>query len=271
MTLVGLSGWQYKHWEKNGIDMPTFYTNKSSLQEYTNHFTIVEVNSSFYKNPTKKTIQNWKDTTPNNFKFIIKVNKYLTHSKKLSDWEDLFPNFHNICLGLENKLAGYLIQLPPSMTKSCIDKVISVCKFNRRYKMDFFFEFRNHSWFCQEVYDKLTYIANIVIVHQTAVTDKMIKGFSPRLEDLEHVYNKKHYFRLHGTWETEPYKGSYTDLQLSQIESLSPDIVIFDNTDSFDGQLELPGVTALIRTDMLIPAAVADAKKLIDSCLTRTD
>ena len=44
----------------------------------------IEMNSTFYKLPSPKTVQKWKNTSPNLY-FSIKVSKYITHMKRLKN------------------------------------------------------------------------------------------------------------------------------------------------------------------------------------------
>ena len=41
----------------------------------------IEINSTFYKLPTKKTILRWKGLSPDLY-FSLKVSKYITHMKR---------------------------------------------------------------------------------------------------------------------------------------------------------------------------------------------
>lgn len=260
--MIGTSGWDYKQWES------TFYSGKCSFGEYSQHFNIVELNCTFYKTPSVKAVSKWKTDAPNGFKYIVKVNRYLTHSKKLNDWNTLFQEFHTITKGLGETLSGYLIQLPPQMTIKTLDRIVEMAKFNKTTfpEIDFYVEFRHSSLFCLKVYKALAGLINIVFVNQYGVTDKMDKGFSPKLQDFELVKNTKTYFRCHGTWESQPYCGDYSDEDLMLIASLKPDIVCFDNTDSYRDQIELhiPGKIVVKNTGKpLLPSAIADAKKLI--------
>lgn len=272
LNMIGTSGWCYKGWENGAIKgKGSFYSGKSNLTDYAKHFNMVELNCTFYKTPSIKAVKKWNDQAPIGFKFLVKVNKYVTHSKKLLDWQELFPPFHGIMSNLQTSLLGYLIQLPPQMTIKNIDRVVKMAKFNKEKfpQVDFFIEFRHSTWFCQTVYDALAGLINIVFVNQYGVAKEMDKGFSPKLQDFSLVKNNKTFFRCHGTWTSQPYCGNYSDEDLMLMASLNPDIVCFDNTDSFEHQIEIhiPGKMAFAKTtDIILPAAVIDAKKLKAIC-----
>jgi len=272
---IGTSGFSYKGWEANAIpSKKNFYVGKSNLKEYSTHFNVCEINSTFYKTPSVKTVQSWYKDGNN---FIVKVNKYLTHAKKLSEWETLFPEFYDVISNLKEKLVGFLIQLPPQMSIKCLNKIVQAAKFCKEQypNVDFYIEFRHSTLFCEQVYDTLRGLISIVFVNQYGVAKDMPKGFSPSLDDFEKALTvpNKVMFRNHGTWSSQAYCGSYSDEDLAMIASLTcsmtKTIVIFDNTDSFEGQLEihLPGNKSVFSMsiqfmDTILPCAVADAKRM---------
>lgn len=77
---IGTSGWMYKHWGEK------FYPKnlkRDFLKFYANEFKTVEINSSFYRMPAEKTFLKWKKEVPKNFVFAVKLNRYITHRKRL--------------------------------------------------------------------------------------------------------------------------------------------------------------------------------------------
>jgi uncharacterized protein YecE (DUF72 family) len=52
---IGTSGWSYDHW-KGPFYPKTLHTDQM-LEYYAQHFRSVEINSSFYRLPEKKTLQ----------------------------------------------------------------------------------------------------------------------------------------------------------------------------------------------------------------------
>lgn len=128
---VGTSGYMFKWWVSQPL-MGSFYpiTVKSSgqLSYYATKFNSVEINSTFYKLPEALTVQKWYDTTPSNFRIIVKMSKFATHDKKLIDFVDNFKSFYfNRVELLKEKCTGILIQMPPmfknTKIKSKIDKL----------------------------------------------------------------------------------------------------------------------------------------------------
>jgi uncharacterized protein YecE (DUF72 family) len=77
---VGCSGWSYKEWK--GTFYPIHLENKNWLSFYSRFFKFVEVDSTFFNNPSRFIVKGWKDKTPSDFKFA-KFRKIITHDKKL--------------------------------------------------------------------------------------------------------------------------------------------------------------------------------------------
>lgn len=68
---IGTSGWHYPHW--HGVFYPGNLPPGKWLEYYACHFDSVEINSSFYRLPTEQTVTQWRDATPDNFRFAVKA------------------------------------------------------------------------------------------------------------------------------------------------------------------------------------------------------
>src|ERR1700733_5234695 len=53
--------------------------NQSHLMYYAEHFSCVEINSSFYRPHRKTTYEAWKTATPASFRFSVKMPRTITH------------------------------------------------------------------------------------------------------------------------------------------------------------------------------------------------
>ena len=126
------------------------------FQFYAENFSTYEINSTFYKNPTVKTLQNWFNKVPDNFQFSVKAPKAITHLKRFIDAQNEIDEFYKICReGLEEKLSYILFQLPPSFDFSTEKLEIIVNALDRNFKN--VVEFRNITWWNQEVFDMFAY------------------------------------------------------------------------------------------------------------------
>lgn len=113
-TLIGTSGWSYKHWG-NGVFYPPKLAQREWLAFYSKHFNTVEVNSTFYHLLKKSVFEKWKDTVPGDFLFVVKASRFITHLKRLKEPESSTAKFLENISGLGEKLGPVLVQLPPSM------------------------------------------------------------------------------------------------------------------------------------------------------------
>jgi uncharacterized protein YecE (DUF72 family) len=113
-VFLGTSGWSYKEWEE------VFYQKgeKRKLRAYSRVFKTVEVDSTFYRYPSKGMVMGWLRYSPSDFVFSAKLPKVITHDKKLGLKGDVKADLDSYLelmrpLQLGGKLACLLIQLPP--------------------------------------------------------------------------------------------------------------------------------------------------------------
>ena len=99
---IGCSGFYYRDWK--AIFYPEKLPQTKWFEYYSQHFNTLEINSSFYKFPTEKSLKKWYDTSPADFKFSLKVPRLITHYKKFFDCESLLTDFYtSIQSGLQEK------------------------------------------------------------------------------------------------------------------------------------------------------------------------
>ncbi len=144
----GTSGFSYKAWK------PGFYpeglSDKQFLQYYSTQLNSVEIDYTFYRMPSAKTIEAWKAATPENFKFTLKASQQITHRQRLKIPSDALDYFLSVVPGLENRLGMVLYQLPPFFKCDAqkLETFLSVLPRG----IPAAFEFRHDSWFVEEVY-----------------------------------------------------------------------------------------------------------------------
>src|SRR5579862_8758879 len=107
---IGTSGWEYRHWR--GIFYPATVPARCHLPFFAGRFRTVEVNFSFYRLPERRTFERWREGTPEDFLFAVKVSRYLTHVKKLADPEEPLQRLMEHASGLGEKLGPVLFQFP---------------------------------------------------------------------------------------------------------------------------------------------------------------
>jgi uncharacterized protein YecE (DUF72 family) len=120
---------------------------------YSGVFHSVEINFTFYQNPTAKTIQGWKDQAPGGFVYALKAPRRITHLKRLVDCAEPLTFFTDRALELQPLLGPILFQLPPNFRCS-IERLTSFLALMPRGIRPAF-EFRHDSWLTSEVYTVL--------------------------------------------------------------------------------------------------------------------
>jgi uncharacterized protein YecE (DUF72 family) len=192
---VGTSGWSYKHWR--GIFYPDTLPPTKYLQHFSRYFTTVEINNSFYRLPEKSSFLKWKDETPPDFLFATKASRFITHLKRLR------PSFDSVTLFLDrvrflgDKLGPILFQLPPrwKADQKRLEEFLKELPSGYQYV----FEFRDHSWFTDEIYATLSKYNIAFCIYD------LLGDTSPLI-----VTSKRFvYVRLHGSGQK--YGGSYPD------------------------------------------------------------
>jgi uncharacterized protein YecE (DUF72 family) len=150
-TLIGTSGWSYKHWEK-GIFYPADLPPREHLGFYASNFPSVEINYSYYQLPPRKTFELWHRVAPRGFVFAVKASRYLTHMKKLKDPEEPLQRLLDHAGGLEEKLGPVLFQFPRQWKRNLdrLSEFLAALQHHPRCR--YTFEFRHTTWLVPEVY-----------------------------------------------------------------------------------------------------------------------
>jgi uncharacterized protein YecE (DUF72 family) len=107
---IGTMGWSYNFWTSGFY--PTDLAPENFLSEYAKHFDTVEVDNTFYRIPSKETVEKWRDQTPPNFLFSAKFPRRITHEKMLKDCEEVVQVFLERISCLKDKLGPLLLQFP---------------------------------------------------------------------------------------------------------------------------------------------------------------
>jgi len=148
---IGTSGFQYAEWK--GTFYPEDLPANKMLPFYAERFSTTEINYTFHRIPAAKTIDNWKQLTPDNFRFALKAPQKITHWSKLRDCADTLRYFYDVVSGLGEKLGPVLFQLPPNFRKDTF--VLGDFVNGLPGGIRAAFEFRHESWFDDEVFDTL--------------------------------------------------------------------------------------------------------------------
>jgi uncharacterized protein YecE (DUF72 family) len=112
-VIIGTSGWQYRDWR--GRFYPQKMPQRLWLEHHAAHFATVESNAAFYRLPERSTFQAWRERTPPDYRWAVKVSRYLTHIKRLREPEEPVTRMMDRAAGLGDRLDAVLLQLPPTL------------------------------------------------------------------------------------------------------------------------------------------------------------
>lgn len=194
---VGCSGWVYRHWR--GTFYPEGLAQKRWFGRYASEFDTVEINASFYRLPLASTFDKWREQAPPGFRYAVKVNRFITHMKKLLDCEEATDQFIALARPLGPALGPLLYQLPPSLHKNLerLDAFLSRLPTDLEHVV----EFRHRSWYDKDV------LALLDRHGAGFVTHDLVGLTSPRWAS-----GRTAYVRFHGTGGK--YRGRYSDEQM---------------------------------------------------------
>ena len=151
--LAGASGYSFKEWK--GSFYPQDIKADGMLAYYVAHLPTVEINNTFYRMPKTSVLENWAATAPDGFRFAIKASRRITHMSRLraeTSAETLGYLYRNLD-ALGDKRGPVLFQLPPFFKKDLprLTEFLALLPQGHRAA----FEFRNESWFEDDVYAAL--------------------------------------------------------------------------------------------------------------------
>lgn len=209
---LGTCGWSYQEW------VGLFYPNNrvAKLPFYARVFDTVEVDSSFYRMPTKSMVKGWEKATGPSFQFSLKLPKTITHDKGLVGVGDELGAFLDVIKPLQDagKLGCLLVQLAPGFS---YDKIPTLESFLETLPDDvrFAVEFRHESWNRKETW-------SILKKHGVAntITDSPIEFLAEPVVTANHAY-----VRWHGRGEKIWYDYDYSEEELSSWAQKISDIL----------------------------------------------
>jgi uncharacterized protein YecE (DUF72 family) len=140
---LGTSGFAYDGW-KHGVFYPEGLKNREMLSYYASRFPSVEINYTFRRFPSEKSMETWKAETPEHFRFTLKANQRITHFKRLQDTDEDVREFVRLARMFDDRLGCELFQSPPSLAydRALIEGFVGYLPADVRFAM----EFRHASW-----------------------------------------------------------------------------------------------------------------------------
>ena len=150
---TGTSGFSYKEWK--GSFYPQDLPAARMLEHYAQRLNAVEINNTFYRLPRTESLAKWKAQVPEEFAFVLKASRGITHMKRLKDADEPLGRLARAAVeGLGDRLGPALFQLPPYLKKDLerLKDFVAILPAGIRAA----FEFRHESWFGDDVYAALS-------------------------------------------------------------------------------------------------------------------
>jgi uncharacterized protein YecE (DUF72 family) len=145
---IGLPVWVNKAWV--GDIYPGSMRDRDSLLWYAKQFNTIELNSTHYHIPSPDTIDRWRQTVPQGFKFCPKFPQLISHEAALRSTQDITAAFCSAIAGLEDKLGDSFLQLPPTFSPHQLPDLEVFIKFIPE-SIPITVELRHPGWFVDNV------------------------------------------------------------------------------------------------------------------------
>ncbi len=157
MILIGFAGWHYPDWYGT-VYPPQPGKDFSELAYIADYFSIVEINATFYRFPTKPMVARWVTQVAHktDFLFVVKLHQQFTHERAMIDQKQVQVFIDPLQPMVEkNKLATILVQFPWSYKKTTesLRYLDDLCQAFKNLPLHF--EFRHASWIGEQTFDFL--------------------------------------------------------------------------------------------------------------------
>ncbi|HHV06862.1 MAG TPA: DUF72 domain-containing protein [Firmicutes bacterium] len=188
MILIATSGYYYNDW--NGTFYPSGLPANRRLEFYADEFPFAEINATYYRQPAPSMFERMLTATPDDFRFVVKAYKGLTHERQDSS------EFLTYLTGLRplveaGRLICVLAQFPYSFHNTKENRDYIECLRDRLAGLPVAVEFRNRNWFQSGTFELLSRHGLAYV----AVDAPRLKGLIP---PLAHATTNFSYVRFHG-------------------------------------------------------------------------
>lgn len=277
---IGTSGYSYDYWgpHPNNPEVKNFYPIKTKtkwLKYYSGYLKSVEINCTRYRKLTPSMCQKWVSQVPENFSITIKASTYITHNKKLCDFDEWWKEFYPCILVLGSRFCTVLFQFPPVFVKSerNIAKLQTMKSIIPSHILCAF-EFRDVSWYQSDSVMETLFTGGwtqvILTVPELRQALKFNFGNLPGGTHIGIINPDFVYLRFHGT--TNYSSGTYGSARMIQaqelVNNINPKIVCayFNNVDTWTlrpfNNMEMDYTDGIPVGPQLVPSAIYDAKLL---------
>lgn len=196
------------------------------LARYATRFSVVEINTSFYRPHRRQTYARWAASVPSGFRFSVKMPRTISHELALKAAGPALDALLAQVEGLGSHLGGYLLQLPPSHAFDARTASSFFRLLRRRTQAPCACEPRHNSWFTERADELMRrHAISRVAADPAILTAAAMPGGDPAWR----------YWRWHGA--PRMYYSEYSETALASLAASatraggpSAPWIIFDNT-----------------------------------------
>ena len=236
MIYIGTSGFSYDDWV--GPYYPLNLSKNDWLTFYAKEFDALEINYTYYRMPTAKTLAGMARKVPAGFRFTLKTPQEMTHTRDAD--AALFPRFIEALKPLiEQKKFGAILAQFPSSFHNTRENVDYLKNFRERLRdLPIVVEFRNAQWLNDQMFaflreHKLGYCC---------VDEPRLKGLLPPTAEATsqvayvsfHGRNAAKWWQHKQAYERYDYTYSKAELEewtpkIQKLNQLSETVFVFAN------------------------------------------
>ncbi|MBT8341382.1 MAG: DUF72 domain-containing protein [Desulfatitalea sp.] len=153
---VGTSGYAYPEWGDAGF-YPPGTAAREMLPVYARHFSITELNYTWYQMPKAPAMARMLPKVPADFDFALKLTRTMTHEIDPNGWRGQVARFREGIAPLvqAGRMAALLIQLPPGFDRSPDHRRYLALLLDELAGLPVAVEFRHRSWAEDRVFAEL--------------------------------------------------------------------------------------------------------------------
>ncbi|THB77561.1 MAG: DUF72 domain-containing protein [Desulfobulbaceae bacterium] len=188
--LIGTSGYSYVEWIDSGF-YPAGTKSSAMLALYGRHFSVVELNYTWYQMARVEPLRRMADAAPDHLLFAAKLTRTMTHERD-HDWRDQLQQYRKGIAPLADKLLAVLVQLPPDFDRTINNRHFLAELLDRLAGLPIAVEFRHASWAVDSVFAELER-RKVTLV---TVDEPDIAGLFPCLDVVTNP--ELFYVRFHG-------------------------------------------------------------------------
>ncbi len=149
---VGCAKWGRKDWI--GKIYPEKTKEADFLEHYARHFNCIELNATFYRMPTEKQVEAWKNKVGKGFQFCPKFTDQISHFKRLKGAEEVTTRFLQGVSAFGETLGPIFLQLPPNFTPKNYEALEAFLTWLPK-DVQVFTELRSPKWFLEDSFEKV--------------------------------------------------------------------------------------------------------------------